>query len=160
MGKQRFGNELHPLYTRWLSTTQRCRNPNHESYKNYGAKGITLAADLESFHDYKNYVENLPGYDPVHATLDRIKSDQGYRKGNLRWTCQSTQVANQLSSGKGHNRFTGVNWSVTHSRWIARVTFKGKCLFSKVCMTEEDALNQRNQFIVDNALPHPTQTFV
>ena len=158
MAKKRYGNELHPLYSRWLSITQRCTNPGNDNYVNYGAKGIALADDLRSFKDYCTYVEQLPGYDPVNATVDRIDGTKGYVRGNLRWTCRSTQTANQLSSGKGYNRFSGVNWSITHQRWIARVTFKGKCLLSKVCMTEEEALAVRNQFIQTNGLPHPIQS--
>ena len=55
MTKQRYGNELHPLYSRWLSMTQRCTNPNNVNYKNYGAKGISIAEDLKSFEDYCAY---------------------------------------------------------------------------------------------------------
>ena len=158
MGKKRYGNELHPLYTRWLSTVQRCTNPNHASYKRYGAKGIRLSEDLRSFEDYRDYVSSLPGYDPINRSLDRIEGSIGYEEGNLRWTCRSTQTANQIASGKGLNRYTGINWSVAHQRWVARVTFQGKTLFSKVFRTEEEALEARNQFIRENGLPHPIQS--
>lgn len=157
MTKKRYGNELHPLYKRWLSTTQRCRNPNHSSYVNYGARGITLANDLQSFNDYRDYVSNLPDYDPINKTLDRIDNNLGYQKGNLRWVNHSTQTANQRYSGKGKNRYTGINWSITHQKWIARITYKGKSLLAKSFITEEEALAYRNQFIIDNNLPHTIQ---
>jgi len=159
MTKQRYGNELHPLYSRWLTTTQRCTNPNHASYKNYGARGITLSPELRSFVNYRDYVSSLPNYDPINKTLDRIDGNQGYIKGNLRWVDTSTQIANQRFSGKGFNKYTGVNWSVTHQRWVARVNFKGKSLLSKVANTQEEALNLRNQFIISNNLPHTIQTY-
>lgn len=159
MTKKRYGNELHPLYSRWLSTTQRCNNPNHISYRNYGARGITLAADLTSFEDYKTFVESLPNYDPNSGSLDRIDNNKGYTKDNLRWVSSSVQLANQRCSGKGANRFTGVNWSVTHQRWISRISYEGKVLMSKVCLTEEEALNVRNQYIRENSLPHTIQSF-
>lgn len=160
MAKQRYGNELHPLYSRWLSTTQRCNNPNHSSYKNYGARGILLSDDLKSFDDYKDYVSNLDGYDPENSSLDRIDNSLGYVKGNLRWTSYSTQIANQRFSGKGVNQYTGVNWSKTHNRWVARVNFKGKSVFTKVCMTEKEALEARNNFIIESGLPHTIQTYI
>lgn len=157
MGKQRFGNELHPLYTRWLSTTQRCRNPNHNSYRNYGGRGITMAECFKDFTVYRDYVTALPGYDPEKASLDRLDNSKGYEPGNLRWVPYSHQIANQRYSGKGQNKFTGVNWSKTHKRWVARITLEGKSLFSRSFMTEEEAVKARNQFILDNNLPHTVQ---
>lgn len=158
MAKQRFGNELHPLYNRWLSTTQRCRNPKHVSYKNYGARGISMAPEFTDFGAYRDYVSALPGYDPDNASLDRIENAKGYEPGNLRWVPYSHQITNQRYSGKGHNTFTGVNWSKTHKRWIARITLEGKSLYSKSFMTEEDAVKARNQYILDNNLPHTIQS--
>lgn len=157
MAKQRFGNELHPLYARWLSTTQRCRNSNHVSYKNYGAKGIALDPALQGFKDYCTYIESLPNYDLLSGTVDRIDTIKGYMKGNLRWVNQSVQVANRLSSGKGHTTYTGVQWNSHHNRWVARINFEGKTLFTKVCREELDALEARNTYIREHNLPHPIQ---
>ena len=158
MAKQRFGNELHPLYARWLSTTQRCMNPNHASYKNYGAKGICIAEDLRTFFNYCAFVEALPGYTPDSGSLDRIDNTKGYSKDNLRWVSKNVQLANRLSSGKGKTTYTGVQWNSFHKRWVARINFKGKTLFSKVCLDELEALAARNQFIKENNLPHPIQS--
>jgi len=152
--KKRYGNELHPLYSRWLSMVQRCENPNHSSYKRYGERGICVGGDIRSFLDYAEYIESLDGYDPVNNSIDRIDNNQGYKKGNLRWVRQGVQVANQEFSGKGGNRFTGVNWNRKKQRWIARVWLDGKSLFTKDCLTEMDALQARNNFINENNLPH------
>ena len=158
MAKQRYGNELHPLYSRWLSTTQRCTNPTHASYRNYGAKGICVAEELQDFNVYRDFVESLPGYGPGAGTIDRIDNTVGYVKSNLRWASRSVQTANRLSSGKGNTTYTGVNWSSFYKRWVARITFEGKTLFSKVFLEELDALAARNQYILQNNLPHPIQS--
>lgn len=157
MGKKRYGNELHPLYARWLSTTQRCTNPGHSSYKNYGAKGIEMAEELRAFTDYCDFVESLPGYEAGKGSLDRIDNTRGYSKDNLRWSSKSIQTANRLSSGKGNTTYTGVQWNSFHKRWVARINFEGKTLFSKVCHTELEALEARNQYIKAHNLPHPIQ---
>lgn len=159
MAKQRYGNELHPLYARWLSTTQRCLNPNHASYKNYGARGLTMAEDLRSFKEYVAYVTSLPNYGLEKGSLDRVDNSVGYEKGNLRWVCSSIQLANRRFSGKGSTTYTGVEWNTHHKRWVARINFKGKTVFSKVCRSEEEALNARNAYIVVNNLPHTVQPF-
>lgn len=158
--KKRYGNELHPLYPRWLSMTQRCNNPKHVSYKNYGAKGITVSTELQSFEFYRDYVSSLAGYDPINAQVDRIDPTKNYEIGNLRWTTQSVQIANQTNSGKGSNNYTGVNWSKTHNRWVARINLKGKTVFTKVCLSEKEAYDARVQYIKDNNLPHFIQPWL
>ena len=160
MSKKRYGNELHPLYSRWLSMTQRCTNPKHSSYKNYGGRGITICDEFKDFKSYVKYVESLDGYDPINKSLDRIDNNKGYEPGNLRWADNSTQIANQRFSGKGKNKYTGVNYSKTHNRWIARITYKGKTLLSKSFLTEEEAIEYRNKFILENKLPHTIQPII
>lgn len=156
------GNEKHPLYSRWLSMRQRCNNSTSTNYVNYGERGITISQEFLEFVNYVNYVTSLEGYD-VHSlhklSLDRIDNNKGYQVGNLRWTNPSTQIANQRANSRGRNKFTGVNWNKTHSRWVARVNYEGKTLYSKVCLTEEEALTARNEFITANNLPHPIQQF-
>lgn len=158
MSKKRYGNELHPLYSRWLSMTQRCTNPNHKQYSDWGGRGITICEDFKNFHTYVSIVESLPNYN-LALSLDRININLGYEKDNIRWVSNSIQIANQRSNSRGFNTFTGVNWSNSHKRWIARISLKGKSLFTKVCNTEEEALIYRNNFIIENKLPHPIQLF-
>lgn len=158
MAKTRYGNELHPCYKKWQDTVQRCENPNHISYHNYGARGIRIHPSLRQWSDWVAYVESLENYSPA-LSLDRICNNKGYEKGNLRWVTMSVQIANQRFSGKRNNKFTGVNYSKTHNRWIARVTLEGKSLLSKVCSSELEALTIRNQFILDNKLPHTLQPY-
>lgn len=156
MSKKRYGNELHPLYSRWLSMKQRCCNPNHKQYKDWGGRGINIAEEFKDFKFYVKYIESLPNYSEK-GTIDRIDNMKGYVIGNLRWTDYSTQIANQRYSGKGFNKYTGVSWSKIHKRWVARINFKGKTLYSKVCLSEKDALECRNKYIQENALPHTVQ---
>lgn len=158
MSKQRYGNELHPLYARWLSMTQRCTNPNHKQYMDWGGRGITIADEFKDFKKYVQHIESLPNYS-LTGTVDRIDNMEGYESGNLRWTDYSTQIANQRYSGKGFNRYTGISYSKIHKRWVARINFKGKTLFSKVCLTEQEALEARNKFIVEKCLPHTIQSW-
>lgn len=160
MTREKWPCEEHPMYTRWLAITQRCTNPNCSNYPNYGARGITLAEDLRAFEDFAAYVESLPNYGEPKSTLDRIENGKGYERGNLRWVSQSIQLANQRFSGKGSNKYTGVNWSKVHLRWVARVTLEGKQLLSKTFVTQQEAVEYRNQFIKDNNLPHTIQDWV
>lgn len=157
------GNEQHPLYCRWLSMTQRVTNPNSDMYYRYGGRGIKILDNLDCFKEYVDYLATLPGYienPPKSVQVDRIDNEGNYCKGNLRWTCCSTQTANQGKNSRGANRYTGVTWSKIHNRWIARVDFKGKTYCSSVHEFEESALAARNECIRANKLPHPIQVFI
>ncbi len=150
------GNERHPLYNRWLGMNQRCNNHTSSNYPNYGGRGIIIDESLQKFEDYVTYVESLPNHS-LASSIDRIDNMLGYTKGNLRWACRSVQTSNQRPNSRGTNKYTGVNWSKPHNRWIARVNFKNTSLFTKSCLTEEEAVIARNEYIIDNDLPHPIQ---
>lgn len=154
------GNEKHPLYTRWLAMKQRCLNPNSNNYPLYGGRGITIEDFLLDFVNYVNYVTSLPNY-PMKLSkfvqLDRIDNDGNYCRGNLRWADMSLQTTNQTTKTKGSNKYVGVNYSITHQKWIARLHYKGKCYCSSTHDTEEQALIARNTTIKLYNLPHKIQ---
>ena len=154
------GNENHPLYARWLSMRQRCLNTSTTNYNRYGGRGITIAEDLLDFKDYTEYISSLPNYSEQLLTthqVDRINNNGNYEKGNLRLTTRNVQIANQGTNSRGCNMYKGVNWNKHFQRWVARIDLNHKCLFSKSCLTELDALQARNDFIKQHKLPHPIQ---
>lgn len=89
------GLSKHPSYFRWCNAVNRCTNPNHRAYPNYGGRGISI---YESWLDPSVFLgwldENL-GHCPNGMSLDRIDNDRGYEPGNLRWATRSQQVKNQ-----------------------------------------------------------------
>lgn len=157
MTRKLFGNEKHPVYSRYRAIMGRCRNHAHASFKHYGGRGIDISDCLTPFAAFRDYVVSLPGYDPQNKTIDRIDNNLGYVRGNLRWTSKSVQTANQRFSGKGKNTYTGVNWSKSHNKWVARITHEGKTLMSNTFETELEALDARNSFILKHGLPHTIQ---
>ena len=150
------GNGKHPLYSRWLSMNQRCNNSGHSNYANYGGRGITISDELKDFETYSNYLDSLPNKD-YKLSIDRIDNNGNYEKGNLRWATRSTQVANQRTNSRGTNSYKGVSWSKHHNRWVASISYKCKVVFTAVCINELDAVKARNDFILENDLPHLIQ---
>lgn len=152
------GNEEHQLYSRWLSMKQRCYNPTNTNYQNYGARGIKVEEYLLNFGNYVKYVSSLDGYDedlPRWIQLDRIDNSKGYERGNLRWVNQSTNLANtRKRSNSKYSTFKGITYSSNHKKYVARVSFKGRLLTSRTFDTELEAVKYRDQFILDNNLPH------
>lgn len=85
----------HPLFATWSGMMQRCYNPRHQAFKNYGGRGITVC---EPWHDprvFAAWIEHNLGPRPDGCTLDRINNDAGYEPGNMRWATRRTQTRNQ-----------------------------------------------------------------
>ncbi len=160
MTKKRHGNELHPLYSTWLSMTQRCRNPNHCSYKNYGAKGIKVEEYLQDFKQFAEFMESLPNYENREKdglTMDRIKSKFDYCRTNLRWADRTQQIINSEQRGNSKSKYVGVGLNSTKRAWNARLTSYGTNVFIGSFPTEEEARIARNTYIENEQLPHRIQ---
>lgn len=94
------------LYDCWVSIKQRCLNPNNPSYKDYGARGITVSSEISnSFSEFLRIVGNRPT--PEHS-LDRIDVNRGYEEGNLRWATNSQQSQNKRKQTNNKTGVTGV----------------------------------------------------
>lgn len=78
-------------YTSWEAMKQRCNNPNHHKYKDYGGRGITICKE---WLDFNNFFKDM-GVRPDNTTIDRIEVNGNYNKENCRWATPSQQRTNQ-----------------------------------------------------------------
>jgi len=82
----------HPLYRCWNNMRNRCTDPTHKSWKDYGGRGIKIyAAWLDDYDAFCDYVGPHPGRG---LTLDRIDNAGDYEPGNLRWATHAKQIQN------------------------------------------------------------------
>lgn len=81
----------HYLHKTWLHLRERCNNPKHKDYKNYGGRGITVCPEWD---DFWQFVEDM-GERPEGCSIDRINNDGGYSKDNCRWATRLQQAANK-----------------------------------------------------------------
>lgn len=82
------------LYSIWDNMKSRCNNPNKDSYRNYGGRGIKVCPEwLHDFSAFRDWALSN-GYDD-DLTLDRIDNDKGYTPENCRWETRSNQNRNQ-----------------------------------------------------------------
>jgi len=97
-----------PLYSIWNGIIDRCTDPKHPSYYNYGGRGITVC---DRWRDPWLFVEDIEreiGLRPAGVSesgralysLDRVDNDRGYEPGNIRWSTTSEQVLNQRKVSK------------------------------------------------------------
>ena len=77
------------------SMKQRCNDPKHPNYKNYGGRGIRVC--FESLDDFRDYVMNVLQVDPHELQIDRINNDGNYERGNIRFV---THRENQQNKGR------------------------------------------------------------
>ena len=115
----------------WNGIKARCLNKNSKSYKNYGARGITICDEwlcYENFHNWalrNGYKDNL--------SIDRIDNSKGYNPDNCQWIPWKENLMKQrryiLLTVNGETK-TLSEWGrfVSVSRWMLTKYFhlKGK----------------------------------
>lgn len=90
------GGSKSALYKVWSGMKARCSNPNHISYRYYGAKGIAVSASFQQFSAFKAW-SIRSGY-KQGLTLDRKDGNGGYSPKNCRWVNRKVQNRNSNSA--------------------------------------------------------------
>ena len=82
-----------PEYQSWKGMKQRCNNPRHKQFHDYGGRGITVCAKWEKSFD--QFFKDVGPKPEAGYTIDRINNDIGYEPGNCRWATRLEQSANK-----------------------------------------------------------------
>jgi len=93
-GCQNIHNKSHgmsftPTYSSYASMKNRCLDPKHKNYHNYGGKGIKICQRW--LDDFKNFLEDM-GERPEGMTLDRFDNSLDYNKSNCKWSTNYEQA--------------------------------------------------------------------
>lgn len=84
-----------PLYGIWASMKQRCCNPKHTHYANYGGRGIRICSDWFQYYPVFREWAMKNGFQPG-LTIDRIDNDGNYEPSNCQW------ISRAANSRKAH----------------------------------------------------------
>lgn len=86
------------LYGIWVGMRRRCRNERHANYVNYGARGIKVCKEWESFELFAKWAYSH-GYSD-NLSIDRIDVNGNYEPSNCRWVDDSVQMNNRRTTRK------------------------------------------------------------
>ena len=142
-------NQRHTvLYSVWRGLRQRCNNPKHASYHNYGGRGIKVCEEwdksFQSFYDWSyanGYSTENQKDEKLKLTIDRIDNNGNYEPSNCRWVDRKTQTRNMRTTR--FITFNGQNKSV--SEWCEIYGIKLQTFNTRI----------RNGWSIEEALTKP-----
>lgn len=98
---------------------QRCRNPRHPNYLDYGGRGIEIDPSWEIYRDFlADMGKPLP-----RMTLERRDNEKGYSKENCYWATMKEQNENKRVQGVRNDNLTGrkgVGYRPGEKKYLAR----------------------------------------
>ena len=150
---EKHGLRQNKFYKTWYNMVQRCTNHKDKRYKNYGGRGITVC---EEWLDIRNFVAwcDLTHPNIEGVSLDRIDNDKGYSPENCRWADKTTQAINQRRMKNNKSGYVGVFWNPINKNWRASLIFKNEKINLGSHKTIEEAVQARDNYIIENNLPH------
>lgn len=88
------GDSKTKLYYVWAEMIQRCTNPKHRRFEDWGGRGIEVCDEWKN--DYSAFKEwALENGYREGLTIDRINNDMGYSPDNCRWATVNEQNKNK-----------------------------------------------------------------
>jgi len=135
----RHGLCYHKLYTVWCNVKQRCYNPNHPQYKDYGGRGIRV------YIKWRDNFKAFYSWSMCHGwekglEIDRKDNDGNYHPKNCRFVIPKVNNDNQRpkkTPKTNTSGYKGVYYE--NNKYRARPTIMGKLKSIGYFKTAEEA---------------------
>ena len=117
MAKTTHGMKGTSEHNAWVDMKQRCFNPNHKRYADYGGRGIKVCDRWKN--SFENFFADMRLKPTDKHSIDRINNSNGYCPENCRWSTKKDQQNNQRS-----NRFITIGCvTLTIAQWTIEMGF-------------------------------------
>ena len=115
-----------PEYKAWAQMKDRCFNPNHKRYSDYGGRGITVC---DRWLNSKHFLADMGSRPTAEHSLDRIDNDGNYCPDNCRWATKTEQENN-----KRNNKplITIENDTYTIAQWAEKMGFSARVIKNRL----------------------------
>ena len=109
-----------PEYKSWSGMKERCFNPNHKNYSDYGGRGIGVC---DRWLNFKNFFADMGSRPTAEHSLDRINNDGDYCPDNCRWATKKEQANNRRNRVDSKLITVGCV-SLTIPQWTKEMSFE------------------------------------
>jgi len=119
----------HPLYKTWYHMISRCENPDHDRYKDYGGRGVSVCSAWR--HNFVAFYHwgLLNGWEKG-LTIDRIKNDGNYEPDNCQFISRELNAVKRRTLRKTNTSgFVGVHWDKAEQKYRAKIMIGGRTIY-------------------------------
>ena len=123
------------IYRMWSDMVQRCENPCHKDYPQYGGRNITVFSEWHIFSAFFGWAV-AHGYSD-NLTLDRKNNDGNYEPDNIRFVTTAAQGWNRRTGKQCKSGVSGV-WK-QGGKYIARLGSRDRRIYLGAFSAVEEA---------------------
>lgn len=117
----------HYLYSTWSHMIQRCSDPDHIQFIDYGARGIVVCKEWLQPNGLTQFISDMGDRPKGKYSLDRIDNNKGYSKENCRWATNTEQQCNT----RQNNKLTFNGETLCIAEWSRRIGVRPDTLWRR-----------------------------
>jgi len=120
------GGKRSPEHSAWHSMLQRCKNPKHKRYAEWGGRGIKVCERWETF---ANFLADMGKRPSLKHSVDRFPDTNGnYEPSNCRWATNKEQCNNK----RNNHLLTFNGKTQTLTQWAEETGIKYSALSDRI----------------------------